>query len=93
MYQRSKTGFFVDTGAPTSVIGRKELRIISQGNGIRNLKLRKSGNRFRFSNSTFQSLGQVDLPLATPCGLRPIYVTLDVVSADVPALLGLDTLD
>lgn len=38
-------------------------------------------------------MGKIDFPLKTPHGVRNIYVTLDVVSADVPALLGLDILD
>ncbi len=35
----------------------------------------------------------MELPLATPDGIPLIYVSLDIVSADIPALLGLDVLD
>ena len=48
---------------------------------------------FRFADATFKSLGRVDIPLATPTGVGNIYVPMDVVSADVPGLLGLDILD
>ena len=34
----------------------------------------------------------MEIPLATPTGIPPIWVSLDVVAADVPALLGLDVL-
>ena len=33
------------------------------------------------------------LPLATPPGKPPIFVQMDVVNADIPALLGMDILD
>ncbi len=35
----------------------------------------------------------MELPLATPDGISLIYASLDVVSVDVPALLGLGVLD
>lgn len=88
-----RPGFCVDTGAPSSVIGLKELRRIANVYGRRLIRLRKSLKRFRFADASFNSLGQVEIPLATPGHLKPIYVNLDVVSADVPALLGLDILD
>lgn len=33
------------------------------------------------------------MPLGTPTGISPVYFTLDVVSADVPALVGMDVHD
>ena len=86
-------GFCVDTGAPVSVVGLQELRCIFRRAGAKPKPLRKSFKRFRFADSTFQSLGLIDLPLATPNGIPPIYITMDVVAANVPALLGLDVLD
>ena len=56
-------------------------------------KLGKSSRRFRFGDSVFQSLGRISLPLTTPSGIPDKYVQMDVVSADVPALVGLDFLD
>lgn len=90
---RLRPGFCVDTGAPTSVIGLKELRRIFNQLGRRLPILRHSPKRFQFADASFDSLGKIDLPLATPAGIQAIFVTLDVVSADVPALLGLDILD
>lgn len=52
-----------------------------------------SSNRFRSADKTFESMGQVKLPLATPYGKVTIPVTLDVVPADIPALLDMDVLD
>ena len=59
----------------------------------RRMKLRPSTKSFRFADATYKSLGRLDLPLATPNGVTNIDVTLDVVAADVPTLLGLDVLD
>ena len=56
-------------------------------------KLNSSHNRFRFADTTFKSLGTVTIPLAAPAGIKPIPVVLDIVDADIPALLGLDVLD
>ncbi len=53
----------------------------------------KSKRRYRFADAVYSSLGTVELPLATPNGLPLIYVSLDIVCANVPALLGLDILD
>lgn len=92
-HREHRPGFFVDTGAPTSVIGLKELRRLANEYGRDLLRLRRSMKTFRFSDTTFESLGQVEIPLATPNHVHPIMVTLDVVSRDVPALLGLEMLD
>ena len=88
-----RPAFCIDTGAPSSVIGLKELRRILQHQSLRATPTLKSLNRFRFADYTFQFLGQVDLPLSTPNNRPPIHVTFDIVAAYVPALLGLDALD
>ena len=85
--------FCIDTGAPLSVIGLKELRRVFSGIGKRLKGLRPSHRRFKFADAAYGSLGCIDLPLATPSGINTIYVSTDVVAADVPALLGLSTLD
>ena len=72
-------GFCIDTGAPTSVIGLPELRRIFAKDKLKYLQLRKSPKKFKFADAVFQSLGRVDLPLATPSGIPPIYISLDVV--------------
>lgn len=38
----------------------------------------------------FPSSGKIRLAIATPPGVKPIDVDLDIVKADVPALLGMD---
>ena len=86
-------GFCVDIGAPKSVIGRKELARILRAQGLPFPTLRRSYRRFRFADTTFKSLGQVSISLATPPGIPPLPVVMDVVEAEIPALLGLDMLD
>ena len=68
-------GLCVDTGAPASVVGLKELSRIFQTRGKGLPRLRRSTNRFRFADSCFNSLGQIDLPLATPSDIPPMQVT------------------
>ena len=60
--------------------------------GRRVPRLQWSPNRFRFADTSYNSLGKVLLPLATPLGKPTIFLQLDVVSADIPALLGKDVL-
>lgn len=86
-------GFCVDIGAPTSVVGKKELHRLRSKSYIRNYKRRKSHNRSRFGDVTFNSMGQVSLPLLTREGVATISVVFNIVPADVPALLGIDVLD
>lgn len=52
-----------------------------------------SNNRFRFADAVYESLGRTSLPLRTPPGIPAIMVEMDVVNADIPALLGMDLLD
>lgn len=75
------------------MISLKELRRFLDRSHKRMRPLKKSPMRFRFGDSECESLGQVRLPLATPSGLPNIYVTLDVIAIDIPALLGLDVMD
>lgn len=85
--------FCVNIGEPSSVIERKELnRLLSAcGKCCRNIT--KSGNRFRFGDVNFKSIGQIDIPLATPCGEAPINGIFDIIATDVPTLLEMDILD
>ena len=86
-------GICVNIGAPKSCIGLKGLIKIFNHIGRRVKKLKRSFNRFRFADTSYKSLGQISLPLATPAGKPPVYVTMDVVPADIPPLLGMDVLD
>eukprot|EP00171_Calliarthron_tuberculosum_P003553 IDg3553t1 len=85
--------FCVDIGAPSSVIGWKQLHRINSQIGRRSIPIANYTRRSRFIDSVYKSLGSVCLALATPEGVQNIHVTLDIVSADVPALLGLEVLD
>lgn len=71
----------------------KEINRIFSAQNSRRPTLRKSNNRFRFADAVFKSLGKVLLQLRTVPGQPTIDVELDVVSADIPALLGMDLLD
>lgn len=55
--------------------------------------LRPSTKNFRFADAVYQSLGTIDFPLSTPRGIPIIFVKMEVVSADIPALFGLEVLD
>ena len=87
-----RPGFCVDIGAPRSVVGLKEARRLYNRIG-RRLRLTPSNRTFRFADSEHESLGTIIIPLETPPGISTIQVCLDVVSADVPALLGMDVMD
>lgn len=89
---RVRPGFCVDTGAPASVVGLNEIRHIYSALH-RKFSLRPSRKSFRFADAAYKSVGVTTLPLLTPVGVPNLYVKLDVVTADVPALLGLDVLD
>lgn len=52
-----------------------------------------SFNLFCFTNTTFKCLGQVAIPLATPLGIPPFDVALDVEPGDIAPLLGTNVLD
>ncbi|CAN8066076.1 unnamed protein product [Agarophyton chilense] len=88
-----RSGFCVDTGAPSSDIGLKELRRLATQYEKSLLRLKKSVKQFRFADVSFASLGCVEIPLAAPSGRPPIWVAFDVVAVDLPALLGLEILD
>ena len=77
------------------MIGCRDLRKIFLQQKIRepNIKGSEVTHRFRFADRLFDSLGKVTLFLSTPSGIPPIRVVLDVVRANIPALLGMDVLD
>lgn len=86
-------GFCADTGAPRSVIGMKEFKRIRNQLGLRSMNIKPSKCGFKFANATYSSLGSIQLPLYTPPGIPTIIVEMEIVPADIPALLGLDVLD
>ena len=91
--RRDRPGFYVDIGAPKSCIGLRELKSILSRFGRRIPELKWSPNRFRFAGTSYNSLGKISHPLATPPSGPPIVVEMDVVNADIHALIGLDVLD
>ncbi len=93
MKKKGRPGFCCDIGAPRSVIEQKELHRVMNRLQRHKFPMQKSNRSFRFADTTYSSLGQIELPLATPPGIPLVYVTLDIVSADIPALLGLEVLD
>lgn len=86
-------GFCEDTGAPKYVIGLKTFsRIRSQLDlGHARSKPLKCG--FNLGNLTYTSPRSLRLPLFTPPGIFTVFVKLEIVPADVSALLGLDVID
>ena len=71
-------------------MGLPTARRIFQSLG-RKLTLCKSHRSFRFGNTAHASLGTITVHIPTPNGV--MSVNADVVSADVPFLIGLDALD
>ena len=53
----------------------------------------KSSRRYSFGDQVCESIGKITFPLATPPGIPVVQISFDIVTADVPALLGLDVLD
>lgn len=86
-------GFCIDTSAPRSVIGKKELNRILLKHGIHHRRILKSTKSFRFADTTFKSLCSAHIPLNTPPGAPTIEGNLDIVETDIPALLGMDIMD
>ena len=85
----------IDSGCPTTVCGEKwfenYVNCMSKEDQ-ENLKIESSKATFRFGDSKpLSSLRKAYLPI-TICG-KPMYLTSDVVEADIPLLLSKDTLD
>lgn len=83
-------GACLDTGATTSVIGYPQAKLFctSSGQSIANCRI---GRVFRFGKGSQASIGTVHIRIPTPDGAF-IPLTVDVVKADIPFLLGLDAM-
>lgn len=90
---RRPLGFCCDIGAPRSVVGKKELNRILNAIGLHRRRILPSRNRFRFADAVYESLGRISIPLSVPRGIPQVFVELDIVDADIPALLGMDVMD
>ena len=85
--------FCIDTGAHISCIGNKAFKNIISQTGCTAILLVKSEHNFRFGDTTMRSKGMVKHILPIPEGYPDISILLDVVNANIPALLGIDALD
>lgn len=88
--QRRSVEALIDTGATRSVVGLRAARRIFRAAGTK-FSLAPSRRRFRFGVDTHDSKGSCVIRIPTPSGVMEVQA--DVVAADVPFLLGLDTLD
>ena len=89
----SPLGFCVDIGALKSVVGQNQLKHTLQYIDRSSIPRMHSNNNYRFGDVTVRTVGTVEIMLATPPTVPDIPVLMDIVPANVPALLGLDILD
>lgn len=86
-------GLCVDIGAPKSVAGRRELHRTLEHIGRPHPNLNPSRHSFRFADAVYDSHDTTNVLRGTPSPARTIHVTLEVVTAHVTELLGMDTMD
>lgn len=91
-YSKSRfEGACLDGGAPRSVMGKRQAQayctVMKQTS-----RLRPSLMTFIFGDGACDSLGTLGIRIPLPNGAY-LTLTIDVVNADVPLLLGLDILD
>ena len=84
-------GACLDIGAQRTCIGIKQARALTSKQGIK-LKLTPSPFVFKFGDVKHHSLGKMNIRIPTP-NTGFLEIQADVVSADVPLLIGIDTLD
>lgn len=85
--------FFVDIAASRYVFRVKKLVKLLRFSEFSKIKLKWPQKCFRLRDSTLASLSQAKVPFATPLGIWPVFVTLDMVQAKITALLNMDVLD
>ena len=74
-------------------MGRREIDRFVHNHRIPVKETSSSRNSYRFADTILPSVGRAELFLDTPPGIPPVGVTLGIVNASVPALLGMDVLD
>ncbi len=84
-------GACLDTVTQQSVIGRRQARAYCK-HQQRKFELKPSHTRFKFGDSTYPSLGSIQIRIPTP-NESFLKIEMDVFEADVPMLLGLDIMD
>jgi hypothetical protein len=80
----------LDIGATRSVLGLRGARKVVRAAGQR-LSLTPSNRSFNFGVKVHRSLGSIHINVPTPSGILTFIA--DVTQADVPLLIGLETLD
>lgn len=84
-------GACLDIGAQRSVIGEKQAKAYCRAAG-RKYNLSRSHYSFMFGGGLYASLGSMEMRIPTPDGAF-LALSVDVVRAKVPMLLGIDVLD
>lgn len=83
-------GSALDTGAQRTVIGLRQAKAYCREHKVE-FRPRNAGARFVFGDRACPSLGEIYIIIPTPTGLKQIRA--HVVGADVPLLIGVNTLD
>ena len=84
-------GACIDSGAQKTVIGLPQAKAYCRYTGTPFRPIRNN-NAYRYGVGQKRSLGSIEIRIPTP-GNSFLPVRVDVVSADIPLLLGLDLLD
>ena len=84
-------GAVLDIGAQKSFVGLQQAKAYARYMGIP-YRVKESNIAFRFGDTIHKSLGKMYVRVPSPCGAF-VPLQIDVVSADVPMLVGLDVLD
>lgn len=87
---RTFLGACCDIGAQRTVIGERQAKAYCRETSKKSLS--PSDYSFMFGDGLHLSLGSIEVRIPTPDGTF-IAIEIDVVSADVPLLLGIDVLD
>lgn len=69
------------------------MRRLASTFGLHLLRLNNSHKQVFFADNAFRSLGRVKISLRTPSVVPSVFLTFDIVTADVPALRGMDVTD
>ena len=84
-------GEIFDTGAQYTVIGISKAQAYCLHMGVK-FKTSKNKKKYKFCNDRQKSLGAMNIRIPIP-GYKVINLKVDVVSANVPFIIGLDFLD
>lgn len=74
-------------------MGRKEFNRIIAAFGHHRRKILPSKNKFTVADAVYESLGKITIPIGTPPGIPRVFVEIEIVNAEIPALLGMDIMN